>query len=80
MRLIVSWFMLTSLIGCGSMTVKGRTNHETRSVVEGETIHTVKLDFDSLKELCAGQPDEVDCIRTVIDSLDSLINMQEGGE
>ena len=65
---------------CGQMTVKGKTKHNTRSVIEGETKHTVSLDFSSLKELCQGQPDEVDCIRTVIDSLETIINVSANEE
>ena len=64
----------------GQMTVKVRTNHNTRSVIEGETKHTVSLDFSSLKELCQGQPDEVDCIQTVIDSLETIINVSANEE
>ena len=65
---------------CGQMTVKGKTNHQTNSVIEGETKHTVSLDFSSLKDLCQGQPDEIDCIRTVIDSLEKVINVATNEE
>ena len=73
MKKLVLIALLTA--NCGQMTVKGKTNHQTRSKIEGETKHTVSLDFSSLKDLCQGQPDEIDCIRTVIDSLDKVINV-----
>lgn len=73
-------FIALMTANCGQMTVKGKTNHKTNSVIEGETKHTVSLDFSSLKELCQGQPDEVDCIRTVIDSLETIINVSANEE
>lgn len=78
MKRLILIALLTA--NCGQMTVKGKTNHNTRSVIEGETKHTVSLDFSSLKELCQGQPDEVDCIRTVIDSLETIINVATNEE
>ena len=77
MRLIVLWFMLTSLVGCGSMTVKGKTKHDARttSTVSGSTEHRVviAIDFASIKEVCKDQPDPIECEANLINNLGGLL-------
>ena len=77
MRLITLGFMLTSLVGCGSMTVKGKTKHDARttSTVSGSTEHKVviAIDFASIKEVCKDQPDPIECEATLINNLGGLL-------
>ena len=78
MRLIILWFTLPLIVGCGSMTVKGRTMHDARtnSTVSGSTEHKVviAIDFASIKEVCKDQPDPIECESNLIESLGGLLS------
>ena len=59
---------------CGRLDVKGGTNHESRSVIEGETTHTIKIDFDSIREVCEGQYDEAACVARIVNAITTVVD------
>ena len=77
MRLVITCTLLTFLVGCGSVTVKGKTKHDARttSTVSGSTEHrvVVAIDFASIKEVCKDQPDPIECESNLINNIGSLL-------